>query len=181
MNRLLSLGLAALGLCLFLAPQTAQAAPSLDWHGKDQITYQTADSAFGFDVVGSSMNHGRKAARNAGRALSGGVQLAIGIPVTVVGVSLLVPSLYLFAQGDILTVAGDEGGALVSRIGGVLLLSLALPALISGIQLIVGGATALSKIQAKRDLLREERYAMKSQRKARWGMTFAPAAAPLSR
>jgi hypothetical protein len=181
MKKLLTISLATLALGLFLMPQSASAAPSLDWQGKDQITYQVPQSVFGFDVIGQSMNHGKKAARNAGRALSGGVQLAIGIPVTILGVALLVPAIYLFVQGDILFANGEEGAALLSRIGGVLMLSLALPALITGIKLVVGGATELSKIQASRAQNRIERYAMKNQRRARWGMQVSLAGVPLTR
>jgi len=181
MKKFLTLSLATLALGLFLMPQAASAAPSLDWQGKDQITYQAPQSAFGFDVIGESMNHGNKDAKNVARGLSGGIQLAIGIPVTILGVALLIPSIYLFVQGDLLQALGDEGGALLSRIGGVIMLSLALPALITGINLIIGGATQLSKIKAQREQNRKDRYAMKNQRNARWGMQVAIAGVPLRR
>jgi len=184
MKNLLSLSLATLALGLFLMPQSASAAPSLDWDGKADITYQVPQSSFGFDVLSQSMNHGRKEARNAGRGLAGGVQLAIGIPISILGVSLIVPAIVLFIQADIALAFGGsdaEGVALLSRIGGVILLSIGLSVLIPGIRLIVNGASELSKIEARRTKNTAERYAMRSQRKARWGMKVSLAGIPVSR
>lgn len=181
MTKLLTLSLATLALGLFLMPQSASAAPSLDWQGKDQITYQVPTSNFGLDLGVHGVNHGKKAARNAGNAIAGGVQLAIGIPLTILGVALLIPAIYLFVQGDLAQVAGEDGVALLSRIGGVIMLSLALPALITGVQFIVNGATALSKIKADRSIERKQRYALKERRNAQWGMSFAVAGVPIRR
>jgi hypothetical protein len=71
--------------------------------------------------------------------------------------------------------------ALLSRIGGVILLSIGLSVLIPGIRLIVNGAAELSRIEARRTKNTAERYAMRSQRKARWGMKVSLAGIPVSR
>ena len=187
MIRILSSVLAAVVLCIFSTPQTADAAPSLDWNGKEQIVYEVPSSPFGFNVLAESMGHGpSKEERNAKKALSGAAMLGIGIPVTILGVALMVPAFYLLGAAIAVDVAADgsevEGaGSLLFGIPSIILFSLAIPALVSGINLIVGGAKALSKIEAHRMERREDRYAMKSQKRARWGMQVSVAGVPLNR
>ena len=183
MFRILSSVLAAAVLCIFCTPQTADAAPALDWSGKDQIVYKAPSSAFGFDVVAESMGHrDRKDERNAKKALSGGVMLGIGIPVTILGVSLMVPAFYLLGAAITADALGAGGaGGLLFGIPSIILFSLAVPAVVAGVKLIVGGARALSKIEAKRMERRQDRYAMKSQKRVHWGMQVSVAGVPLSR
>lgn len=188
MIRILSSVLAAAVLCVFCTPQTADAAPSLEWSGKSQIVYEApSSSSFGFNVLAESMGHGgSKDERNAKKALSGGMMLGIGIPVTILGVSLMVPAFYLLGAAITVDIAatgsGADGvGSLLFGIPSIILFSLAVPALIAGINLIVGGANALSRIEAKRMERRQDRYASKSQKRVHWGMKVSLAGVPLSR
>jgi hypothetical protein len=162
-----------------LMPQSASAAPSLDWDGKADITYQVPQSSFGFDVLSQSMNHGRKEARNAGLGLSGGVMLAIGIPLTILGVPVTILGISLIAAGALV---GGGVGASIGLVPGIILLTLGVAALIGGGTLITKGIRNLSKISAhERQQMRKQRYAMKNQRKAAWGMKVSLAGVPLSR
>ncbi len=137
---------------------------------------QESDAAPSAKQAESMGHRDRRDERNAKKALSGGAMLGIGIPVTILGVSLMVPAFYLLGAAITADALGAGGaGGLLFGIPSIILFSLAVPAVVAGVKLIVGGARALSKIEAKRMERRQDRYAMKSQKRVHWGMQVSVA------
>ena len=167
-------------LCLFL-PQTASAAPTLEWDGRAEL--MSGQLGLSPDVLPNGAQ-GDKVARNIGRGISGGLYLGVGIPIVIVGGVLTGIAIYFFATADAALAIDPEtnqGVALASRIGGLIFLVLAISAFSSGFSLVAKGVKALSKISDASLTGPDPRMARAEKNRARWGLQFAVAGAPIRR
>ena len=171
---------AAASLCI-LAPQEADAAPSLDWDGKAEL--MGGYLGLSPDALPSGLQ-GDKVARNIGQGVKGGLYLGVGIPLSIVGGIFTGLAIHSFVSADAaLALGGDdaEAAAFVSRIVGLICLSIGFGLLSPGISLIIKGAKALSKISDASRVGPDPRMARAEKNRARWGMRFAVASAPMRR
>jgi len=170
------LALPALALLCLLIPQTAEASPSLDWDGKIEMLngFQAPD------ILPNSAD-GDKVAKNIGHGAKAALFIGIGIPVCIFGGAMTGVAIYFFVAGDILVAAGDDGGALVSRIVGLVFLAIGISSLASGVSLIVKGVTAITKISDRSLTGPDPRMARAEKNRARWGMRLALGGVPLTR
>jgi hypothetical protein len=124
-------------------------------------------------------------ARNVAHGARGGLYLGIGIPVGVLGASLTIGGFASVVNASILAgIYGPGVGGIYAAapaIGGVILLSLGIPALITGILLIRKGIEALNKISRYSLSGPDSRMARAEQNRARWGMQFAMGSVPMRR
>ncbi len=176
----LNAALSIAGLLFLLAPQTASAAPTLEWDGRAEL--MSGHLGLSPDVLPNGAQ-GDKVAKNIGRGISGGLYLGVGIPIAVVGGVLTGIAIHFFVTAD-MALALDPDNTLVAgaaRIGGLIFLVLAISAFSSGFGLIIKGAKALSKISDASMTGPDPRMARAEKNRARWGLRFAVAGAPIKR
>ena len=174
--RRIVLALPALALLCLLIPQMAEASPSLDWDGKIEMLngFQAPD------ILPNSAD-GDKVAKNIGHGAKAALFIGIGIPICIFGGAMTGVAIYFFVAGDIAQELGEDGGALLARIGGIFFLAIGISSLLSGISLIVKGATAITKISDRALTGPDPRMARAEKNRARWGMRFALGGVPLTR
>ncbi|MEE2828184.1 MAG: hypothetical protein VX498_03265 [Myxococcota bacterium] len=180
MRQTIALAVASLVLGLFILPQSAEASIGLEWDGKDQITYQFAESSFGFDLGLNGMSHGERTAKNVGRGISGTAMIVLGGIFTVIGGTCAAVAIYFFVAGA----AAErlvEGSGLMFQILGVIFLAAMGASLGRGISWIASGVGQLAKISERERIQRKERYAVKQRNRAQWGMNVQIAGLPISR
>ena len=181
MFRLLSI-LSLTAMLSVLIPQTASAAPTLEWDGQSEL--RTANLGVLGPAVLPYGAQGDKVAKNIGQGIKGGLYLGVGIPIAIVGGIFTGLAINFFVVADLALAGGEDGAdgvAFVSRVVGLVCLIIGISALSSGAGLIIKGVKALSKISADALTGPDPRMARAEKNRARWGMHFALAGVPTRR